>query len=274
MENENLPNSALHLIEFGTQLAISKRDYMLPVNLIGDLSDACPLSQCETLVHCLENMLFSIVEKHGTSVFNDNTAYKLQLLSISKRLVRRFSKIDNTTLCGKVLMVITYALPLSDRSGVNINGAFNMENETIFEKTKSDEKVVIDHEFYTRFWSLQQIFKNPALAYQDWTAFKSLVGEIVHQFSTQATQDAIQESKQDSQQSADSAIPDDHDVDMDSHGERSNNSDQVFIPKYLTNPKLLPLQFKDATFRRHILLQILIFLQHLEKDKKQSVCIV
>lgn len=43
--------------------------------------------------------------------------------------------------------------------------------------------------------------------------------------------------------------------------------DQYFA-KYLTNQKLLDLQFSDANFRRYVLLQILILAQYLTSDIK------
>lgn len=247
-----MPASVLYLIEYGTQLVlVGKYDNMVPLMMISDLADACPLSQCETLVHCIENYLFSILER-SANTFDGNMTPKLTLLSCCKRLLRRMSKIENTVLCGKILLVLTYALPMFDRSGVNINGAFNLDNETVFESEPTNESA-IDPAFYKRFWSLQQIFKNPSLAYQDMNQFKNLAMEVLQQFSGHTILEHVQD-------------------DATMQVTESSKGEEVFIPKYLTNSKMLPLQFKDSTFRKQIIIQVLVFLQHVEKEKKQTVC--
>lgn len=52
--------------------------------------------------------------------------------------------------------------------------------------------------------------------------------------------------------------------------EKELSSPQVdqYFAKYLTNQKLLDLQFSDANFRRYVLLQILILAQYLTSNIK------
>jgi predicted glycoside hydrolase/deacetylase ChbG (UPF0249 family) len=48
-------------------------------------------------------------------------------------LVRRLSKTHDTEWCGRVLMFLTAAYPLSERSAVNVKGESNTLNVTSFE---------------------------------------------------------------------------------------------------------------------------------------------
>mmetsp|Transcript_14181 Transcript_14181/g.41591 ORF Transcript_14181/g.41591 Transcript_14181/m.41591 type:complete len:154 (+) Transcript_14181:156-617(+) len=44
---------------------------------------------------------------------------------------------------------------------------------------------------------------------------------------------------------------------------------EVYFAKFLTSPKLLQLQLRDAYFRRHVLVQLLIFVQTISTDQLQ-----
>lgn len=46
---------------------------------------------------------------------------------------------------------------------------------------------------------------------------------------------------------------------------------QVYFAKFLTSSKLMTLQLRDGYFRRHVLVQILIFLQAVSTERKNSV---
>ena len=56
----------------------------------------------------------------------------LVLLKISNELLRRLSKSENAMACGKILLFVSRLFPLCTRSGVNLMGAFNLENKTAY----------------------------------------------------------------------------------------------------------------------------------------------
>lgn len=61
---------------------------------------------------------------------------KLVLLRLCNGLVRRLSKSQDTEWCGRVLMFLTAAYPLSERSAVNVKGEANILNVTDFESAE------------------------------------------------------------------------------------------------------------------------------------------
>ena len=49
---------------------------------------------------------------------------------------------------------------------------------------------------------------------------------------------------------------------------RCRRRSQVYFAKFLTSSKLMTLQLRDGYFRRHVLVQILIFLQAVSTERK------
>ena len=56
------------------------------------------------------------------------------LLRICNELLRRLSRVLNTTFCGRIMIFLAKCFPLSDRSGVNLRGEFNVDNVTHIER--------------------------------------------------------------------------------------------------------------------------------------------
>lgn len=57
----------------------------------------------------------------------------LVFLRMQNNLLRRLSKSLHTVFCGRILAFLASVFPISERSGVNLRGAFNTGNVTIFE---------------------------------------------------------------------------------------------------------------------------------------------
>lgn len=174
---------------------------------------------------------------------------KLVMLRTCNQLLRRLSKANDVIFCGRILMFLAHFFPLSERSALNIKGVFNTSNETKYEKDPLDG-VPIDFNFYKTFWSLQENFRNPApttLALSKWQKFASNLMVVLDAFEAQPLSD--------------------DDGNANNLGQEEEAS---FSIKYLTSSKLMGLELKDPSFRRHILLQCLIMFDYLKAPGKND----
>lgn len=150
----------------------------IPVVLLGDVFDAVTLDQCEKL--------FTFVEDN-VSVWKENwffSSCKNNLLRMCNDLLKRFSRAQNTVFCGRILLFLATFFPFSERSGLNIISEFNLENLTEFESDENDltdgietenSQVKVDYNLYSKFWALQDFFRNPNQCY-DLTEWKNFSG--------------------------------------------------------------------------------------------------
>lgn len=235
----------------------------MPVVLLGDMFDASTLDRCEQLFAFVEN---------NVSIWKEEMffgACKNNLLRMCNDLLRRLSRSQNTVFCGRILLFLAKFFPFSERSGLNIVSEFNLENVTEFgaddasdfketedrddptEEGKSD-KIKIDYNLYTKFWSLQDFFRNPNQCYNkvQWKVFSSHAANVLSAFKSFKLEDV--------------------------HGKRisvtkatnETLSQEHYFAKFLTNQKLLELQLSDVIFRRYVLLQFLIVFQYLNSHVK------
>lgn len=173
---------------------------------------------------------------------------KLVMLRTCNQLLRRLSKANNVVLCGRILMFLAHFFPLSERSAVNIKGVFNTSNETKYEKDASDG-VSVDFNFYKTFWSLQEHFSTPAsstLPPTKWQKFSTNLMVVLDAFEAQPL------------------------TDDDGNANNLEQEEAAFSIKYLTSSKLMGLELKDPSFRRHILLQCLILFDYLKTPGKND----
>ncbi|XP_075520316.1 THO complex subunit 1 isoform X2 [Primulina tabacum] len=173
---------------------------------------------------------------------------KLVMLRTCNQLLRRLSKANDVVFCGRIIMFLAHFFPLSERSAVNIKGVFNTSNETKYEKEAPDGSS-IDFNFYKTFWSLQDFFSNPASltpVITKWHKFASSLTVVLNTFEAQPLNDE-----------------EDNSIDLD---EGASN----FSIKYLTSSKLMGLELKDPSFRRHILVQCLILFDYLKAPGKND----
>ncbi|KAF6160754.1 hypothetical protein GIB67_035955 [Kingdonia uniflora] len=174
---------------------------------------------------------------------------KLVMLRTCNQLLRRLSKANDVVFCGRILMFLAHFFPLSERSAVNIKGVFNTSNETKYEKDAPDG-ISIDFNFYKTFWSLQEHFSNPAFTTVTpikWHKFKSNLMVVLDTFEAQPL--------------------------SEDDGNANNLEEEEaasFSIKYLTSSKLMGLELKDPSFRRHILIQCLILFDYLKAPGKND----
>ncbi|XP_042299019.1 THO complex subunit 1-like isoform X2 [Sceloporus undulatus] len=245
-----------------------------PFVLLGDVLDCLPLDQCDRI--------FTFVEKNVTT-WKSNTFYsagKNYLLRMCNDLLRRLSKSQNTVFCGRIQLFLARLFPLSEKSGLNLQSQFNLENITVFNTSEQEStlgqkhveereegmeveegemgddeastscSIPIDYNLYRKFWSLQDYFRNPVQCYEkiSWKTFLKYSEEVLAVFKsyklddTQASRKKLEELK--------------------------TGGEHVYFAKFLTSEKLMDLQLSDSNFRRHILLQYLILFQYLKGQVK------
>ncbi|XP_054841206.1 THO complex subunit 1 isoform X2 [Eublepharis macularius] len=245
-----------------------------PFVLLGDVLDCLPLDQCDRI--------FTFVEKNVTT-WKSNTFYsagKNYLLRMCNDLLRRLSKSQNTVFCGRIQLFLARLFPLSEKSGLNLQSQFNLENITVFNTNEQEStlgqkhieereegmeveegemgddeaptscSIPIDYNLYRKFWSLQDYFRNPVQCYEkiSWKTFLKYSEEVLAVFKsyklddTQASRKKLEELK--------------------------TGGEHVYFAKFLTSEKLMDLQLSDSNFRRHILLQYLILFQYLKGQVK------
>ncbi|GMH30510.1 hypothetical protein Nepgr_032353 [Nepenthes gracilis] len=173
---------------------------------------------------------------------------KLVMLRTCNQLLRRLSKANDVVFCGRIIMFLAHFFPLSERSAVNIKGVFNTSNETKYERD-APEGISIDFNFYKTFWSLQEYFCNPpsiTLAPSKWHKFTSSLTVVLSTFEAQPL--------------------------SEEEGNANNLEEEAaaFNIKYLTSSKLMGLELKDPSFRRHILVQFLILFDYLKAPGKSE----
>ncbi|XP_019203024.1 THO complex subunit 1 [Oreochromis niloticus] len=254
-----------------------------PFVLLGDVLDCLPLDLCDKI--------FSFVEEN-VSTWKSNSFYtagKNYLLRMCNDLLRRLSKSQNTVFCGRIQLFLARLFPLSEKSGLNLQSQFNLDNITVFNKNEqestlgqkhTEEKedgmeveegemgeddgpapssIPIDYNLYRKFWTLQDYFRNPVQCYDkfSWMTFLKYSDETLAVFKSYKLDD-MQASKRKLEEL------------------RASSGEHVYFAKFLTSEKLMDLQLSDSNFRRHILLQYLILFQYLKGQVKfkSSSCVL
>uniref|UniRef100_A0AAX7SPY9 Death domain-containing protein n=1 Tax=Astatotilapia calliptera TaxID=8154 RepID=A0AAX7SPY9_ASTCA len=254
-----------------------------PFVLLGDVLDCLPLDLCDKI--------FSFVEEN-VSTWKSNSFYtagKNYLLRMCNDLLRRLSKSQNTVFCGRIQLFLARLFPLSEKSGLNLQSQFNLDNITVFNKNEqestlgqkhTEEKedgmeveegemgeddgpapssIPIDYNLYRKFWTLQDYFRNPVQCYDkfSWMTFLKFSDETLAVFKSYKLDD-MQASKRKLEEL------------------RASSGEHVYFAKFLTSEKLMDLQLSDSNFRRHILLQYLILFQYLKGQVKfkSSSCVL
>lgn len=183
-------------------------DPRLPLTLVEDMLESRVTSECETLFMLLEARRSALL-----TVVGGSTNAKLVFLRACNELLRRLSKTKNTNFCGRILMLMAYLLPLSERSGVNVKGAVNVNPLELDETAEPSDAAAetdgtgapasaggapslgapADGEFYRTFWGVQAAFQQPALALADadaWAATCRRLQTILGAFQASSTRDA------------------------------------------------------------------------------------
>ncbi|RDW89589.1 hypothetical protein BP6252_01621 [Coleophoma cylindrospora] len=257
--------------------------------LVEELLDSQTIAGCRKVFDYLESRRERITAKHFSQK-------NLAILRSCNDLLRRLSRAEDTAFCGRVFMFMFQSFPLGERSTVNLRGEYHTENVTTFEVlppadssagteaeqmdldeesaakpaskpipsiqeppstargvtfSKTDAPMSAD-ELYPIFWSLQTYLNQPKKLFNQTSfgAFKTGIEATMAMFkSPQINHNGrSDESKRGTKR------------------KRSQSDDDLanaFNPKYLTSRDLFELEISDLSFRRNILVQVLIVLDFL-----------
>ncbi|XP_027587031.1 THO complex subunit 1 isoform X1 [Pipra filicauda] len=269
-----------------------------PFVLLGDVLDCLPLDQCDKI--------FTFVEKN-VATWKSNTFYsagKNYLLRMCNDLLRRLSKSQNTVFCGRIQLFLARLFPLSEKSGLNLQSQFNLENVTVFNTNEHESTLG------------QKCTEDRAVP----SAFSRRSQAVVAKFSKHAEEreegmDVEEGEMGDDEAPTSCSIPidynlyrkfwslqdyfrnpvqcyekvswktflkyseevlavfksyklDDTQASRKKLEELKTGGEHVYFAKFLTSEKLMDLQLSDSNFRRHILLQYLILFQYLKGQVK------
>lgn len=229
------------------------------------------------------------------------------LIRLANALLRRVSKSRDAVFAGEILIFLSRAFPLSERSGLNQKGEFNVENITIFEgyegakedkeeddddddedededeemdgddkKTPVKEATPLDSP-YALFWGLQKYLADPNVllnSKEPEVEMQKLQTCLKATIKTLRTHDGSAEvvsvpgSRWAKRENRDAPQTS---ASREQSTPQHHHSSRTLNAKWLTNPDLFTLQLSDTNFRRAIWTQLLIFSEFMlsltEKNK-------
>lgn len=106
-----------------------KIDHTLPHIILEELLDIQPISWCEKFWPYLISRHSYIVPKN----MSGSRAPGTTLIRLGNSLLRRLSKTQHARFSGEILMYLAAAFPLTEKSALNIRGAFNTDNVTYYQ---------------------------------------------------------------------------------------------------------------------------------------------
>ncbi|XP_074879196.1 THO complex subunit 1 isoform X1 [Buteo buteo] len=259
-----------------------------PFVLLGDVLDCLPLDQCDKI--------FTFVEKN-VATWKSNTFYsagKNYLLRMCNDLLRRLSKSQNTVFCGRIQLFLARLFPLSEKSGLNLQSQFNLENVTVFNTNEHEstlgQKVKIPVGFHS-FCSKRHTEEREEgmdveegemgddeaptscsipIDYNLYRKFWSLQDYFRNpvQCYEKVSWKTFLKYSEEVLAVFKSYKLDDTQASRKKLEELKTGGEHVYFAKFLTSEKLMDLQLSDSNFRRHILLQYLILFQYLKGQVK------
>ncbi|KAI3431826.1 hypothetical protein D9Q98_010579 [Chlorella vulgaris] len=227
----------------------SPLDIGLPAQLLEQITEGASVQECEGVFVYLDSRTATFKSPAFAEMRCKNT-----LLRTCNMLLKRLSKSANAMLCGRILLFLAKLLPLTERSGVNLGGSFNTDNATPVEDVQEgaldSEGKPVDAAFYRTFWGLQTFFSNPQVALQPgkWGEVSRDIKRVLDKFRLEKV--TVGES---------AAVASD-----------GGDEGRGASVKYLSSSRLINLQLRDATFRRHFLLQCLVLMQWCERPRQKD----
>ncbi|KAJ3834145.1 THO complex subunit 1 transcription elongation factor-domain-containing protein [Lentinula raphanica] len=215
----------------------------------------------------------------------------LVLLRTLNDLLRRLSKAGGETIgfSGRILTYLSQVFPLGERSGVNLRGEYGPTWEMPTRETKDDTElaghdgessirispssqvlIFVSVDFYSTFWSLQLPFSKPAVFASTnppmtFGQFQDAVDKVLPVIKEATVRERAMMGVGRSASTMGSAtLKRKRSQDEGMTTEKPNGKTaEYFFAKFLTSPELLDLELADTHFRRQILFQLLIVLNHL-----------
>mmetsp|Transcript_39788 Transcript_39788/g.101744 ORF Transcript_39788/g.101744 Transcript_39788/m.101744 type:complete len:559 (-) Transcript_39788:132-1808(-) len=207
--------------------------------LLEDAVEASTVDECVDVFSYMESRVSTL---RKPNLFEGKLGGKLVMLRCCNQLLRRLSKGNNELLCGRISMLMSWLLPVWDKSGVNQAGATNTSNALVIEDVQEgatdSNGAPINVAFYRTFWGLQKHFQKPLAALEsvNWAEFAAGLRTVLGAFEAQPLAAGAQS------------------------GRWAGGS-----VKYLTSSRLIHLQLQDPAFRRNFLVQCLILFHFARK---------
>ena len=204
-KDENNLGHGISLVKFAISCAKNNLcTSSTPVLLLADIFETLTIDRCGDLFNFVEE---SVPIWTSEAFF---TPCKNHLLRMCNDILRRLSKSQNTIFCGRIQLFLARLFPLEEKSALNLMSHFNTENVTIFKRqsrssdngasdggTANDNMETeegelpsanpVDFDLYTKLWSLQEYFSNPAKCYTaiGWRNLKVNTAQVRIASSTQ-----------------------------------------------------------------------------------------
>ncbi|KAH8821619.1 THO complex subunit 1 transcription elongation factor-domain-containing protein [Xylogone sp. PMI_703] len=254
--------------------------------LIEGLLDSQTIAGCRRIFDYLESRRERITAKHFSQK-------NLIILRSCNELLRRLSRAEDTAFCGRVFIFMFQSFPLGDKSSVNLRGEYHVENVTTFDKPpeKLDTEKMVDDvtnndtnssiksgeerngpsklvtfsnpdaskdfdKLYPTFWSLQESFSQPKKLF-DKQRLANFRGGL------EATMDVFVSVQNESNGRPTRIVDENKRGIKRKRGSGDDDLANSFNPKYLTSRDLFELEISDLSFRRHILVQVLVLMDFL-----------
>ncbi|KAG8518883.1 THO complex subunit 1, partial [Galemys pyrenaicus] len=255
---EKRQRSAWDGLQKSTREALNNKNIKPLLSTFGQLPGSENEKKC-TLDQAFRGVLEEEIINHS-SCENVLAIISLAIGGVTEDLLRRLSKSQNTVFCGRIQLFLARLFPLSEKSGLNLQSQFNLENVTVFntneqestlgQKHTEDREEGMDVEEGEMGDDEAPTTWNPVQCYEkiSWKTFLKYSEEVLAVFKsyklddTQASRKKMEELK--------------------------TGGEHVYFAKFLTSEKLMDLQLSDSNFRRHILLQYLILFQYLKGQVK------
>ena len=223
----------------------------LPILLLNELMDCKTVSECE--------ILFEFLERNVSTLKSDALFSKVKIVILRgcNDLLRRLYPNQDMIFSGRILIFLANFFYIYERSGLNLTSEFHTDSGMFYSYENDEENADLDNNeenekarnisnsFFINFWQLQDFFRNPANSVRE-RGFETM----------QKCCDIVLEIFRSSNVNIDS------DLHQDIASIDDNKQREGFLLRYLTSRKLFEIQLGDSTFRRQILLQMIILLQY------------
>lgn len=238
----------------GLVVAAPSVSKQLPFTLLEELCEGTSVGDMDVVLDFVDELMPVLSEESFM------TRGKLVMLRLCNDLLRRLARVNDAVTRGRVLIMLAAFLPLSERSGVNLHGAYNVRSVTEYEDGRTegepsssfpagDNGANVDPKFYEVFWGLQATLANP---------MRMLAIEGGDAACAAALDDAgavlkVLEAQVLAEKPAGVPRP---------AGEGEREEDE-YVAKLVTDRRIFGMQLRDSAFQRQVLLKMLIVLDAL-----------
>ncbi|KAJ3934740.1 MAG: THO complex subunit 1 transcription elongation factor-domain-containing protein [Lentinula lateritia] len=274
-----------------TELGATEASYAFSV--VQDLLETQTIPSCMKIFDWIERSLSSADLGSGrlTSGMQPQKGKALVLLRMLNDLLRRLSKAGGETIgfSGRILTYLSQVFPLGERSGVNLRGEYgptwempvrDSEEKETAENAEKDGThrtntiyfcTHLSTDFYSTFWSIQLPFSKPSVFAtpnppMTFAQFQDAVDRVLPVIKeATAKERAMMGAGRSASTMGPATLKRKRGQGEESvvTGNANKKAMEYFFAKFLTSPELLDLELADTHFRRQILFQLLIVLDHL-----------